>query len=252
MSITIGSARIGENGSITGGKDGDQKQKSTPDYVGEVSLQNFYVHSKGWYIIRLKNADYAKKCASSMKTACNNPNIGYNQNERYDVVKQGTSTKTKCNADCSALVRTCFKEATGKDPGDFNTSSEVSVLKETGLVDVLSYTSGTTLYTGDILVTKTKGHTVIVTDGASRTTTKSPTVAIPVIKKGNKGSNVKLLQKNLNSLGFKGKDGKKLTVDGEAGDNTIFALKSFQKKYSLAVDGIYGEKSYKKMNSLIK
>ena len=29
MSIYIGSARIGENGKITGGKDGDQKQTNT-------------------------------------------------------------------------------------------------------------------------------------------------------------------------------------------------------------------------------
>ena len=34
MSIIIGSARMGENGKITGGAAGDQKQTSVPDYKG--------------------------------------------------------------------------------------------------------------------------------------------------------------------------------------------------------------------------
>jgi hypothetical protein len=34
MTITIGSARIGEHGKAVGGKAGDQKQKS-PDYKGD-------------------------------------------------------------------------------------------------------------------------------------------------------------------------------------------------------------------------
>ena len=169
MGVIIGSARIGENGSITGGAAGDQKQTSTPDYKGEVSLENFYVHRKGWYVIRAKSDDIANKIASAMIRACNNPNIGYDQNGRYGVVTNGTNTKVKTEADCSSLVRTCVKEASGKDPGDFNTSSEPGVLQKTGLFEATkTYTSGMTLYTGDILVTKTKGHTVIVTNGAKR------------------------------------------------------------------------------------
>lgn len=175
MAVIIGSARIDEKGNATGGVVGDQKQTSTPDYKGEVSFQNFYVHSKGWYVLRPKSVDHAKAIAKSMKTACNNPNIGYDQNGRYGVVKYGTATKTKTEADCSSLVRVCVKEGTGKDPGDFNTSSEVSVLEKTGLFEAKkAYTSGMTLYTGDVLVTKTKGHTVIVTDGTERVSVSTP------------------------------------------------------------------------------
>lgn len=169
--IIIGSARMGENGSITGGKVGDQKQiSSTNDTAGEVSMQPFYVHSKGWYIIRHKDAGTAKKIAALMTTACNNPNIGYNQNDRYGVVKYGVNTKVKTNSDCSSLVRECVKEATGKDPGDFNTSSEWSVLNKMGVFSRISYVnqSSTPVYDGDILVTKTKGHTVIVVSGSPR------------------------------------------------------------------------------------
>ena len=45
--VYIGSARKDERGKYSGGAKGDQLQKSTPDYKGEVSQQPFYVHSKG-------------------------------------------------------------------------------------------------------------------------------------------------------------------------------------------------------------
>lgn len=162
MSVTIGSARIDENGHISGGKAGDQTGR-------EVSTQAFYVHSKGWYVLRPKSASVANKIASSMKQACANDNFGYDQGNRLDCLKYGTNSKVKTECDCGTLVRLCVKEASGKDPGNFNTANEVSVLQATGLFEpTMTYKSGMTLYTGDILVTKTKGHTVVVTSGASR------------------------------------------------------------------------------------
>lgn len=83
-------------------------------------------------------------------------------------------------------------------------------------------------------------------------TTKAPTVATPVIKSGSVGTQAKYLQQDLNYLGFKGKDGKTLTVDGDFGTNSVYALKAFQKKYGLEVDGIYGNASYNKMKSVCK
>lgn len=80
---------------------------------------------------------------------------------------------------------------------------------------------------------------------------KYPQVALPVLKKGEKGSEVKLLQQDLNFLKFKGKDGKALDVDGSFGDNTEYALKAWQKKHKLQVDGSYGKASYKKMQELL-
>lgn len=59
MAAIIGSARIDERGKATGGKAGDQKQKSTPDYKGEVLMQNFYASSKGWNILQAKTAEVA-------------------------------------------------------------------------------------------------------------------------------------------------------------------------------------------------
>lgn len=169
MKIMIGSARIDERGRASGGKAGDQKQAKTPDYSGEVSLENFYVARKGWYILRPKNAEHAAKIAERMLTACNNKNIGYDQNQRLGVIQNGIDTKKATEADCSSLVRACVKEATGIDPGNFTTANETAALKATGLFEErIAYKSGTVLYVGDILVTKTKGHTAIVVSGVCR------------------------------------------------------------------------------------
>lgn len=170
MNVILGSARVDERGKAQGGAAGDQKQTSnTNDMVGEVSMQKFYNHSKGWYILRPKSVDVANKIAVAMKTACNNANIGYDQSNRLGIITYGTATKTKTECDCSSLVRQCVKEASGKDPGNFTTATEVAVLEKSELFEKhIEYTSGTTLYTGDVLVTKTQGHTVVVVSGASR------------------------------------------------------------------------------------
>lgn len=162
MAVRIGSARCDENGKLTGGRAGDQNGR-------EVSEQNFYVHSKGWYILRPKSPETALKIAERMRAACNNPNLGYDQNQRTGVIKNGIDSKIPTECDCSALVRACVKEATGKDPGNFTTANEKGMLMATGLFDSIVYKTGTKICTGDILVTKSRGHTVICTEGNKRT-----------------------------------------------------------------------------------
>lgn len=261
--ILVGSARSDENNKLTGGKPGDQKQTSNKnDTKGEVSIQNFYVHSKGWYILRPKDISIAKKIAKAMIAACDNPNIGYDQYERYGLInnlkKYGTIAKVsvKTETDCSATVRACCIEA-GFDPGDFNTENEASVLEKTEKFEKkIAYTSSTPVYDGDVLVTKTKGHTVIVVGGNPRPTkvasTKAekkkeiPALARPILKLGSEGAEVIKLQKDLNYCGAS------LKVDGIVGDKTVKAIKTFQKKYKLAEDGIYGTKTRDKMKTLLK
>ncbi len=269
MTIKIGSARIDERGKTSGGAVGDQKQtSSTNDTKGEVSMQNFYVHSKGWYIFRPKDAAIATKIASAMKTACNNANIGYDQGNRLGVIKYGTATKTKTECDCSSLVRQCVKEASGKDPGNFTTANEPEKLKASGLFESkIAYTSGTKLYTGDVLVTKTKGHTVIVVEGYARTGSSASTSAkktysgtFPALpprgyyKLGdgyktltNYTTQIKRLQKLLNWI-----LDLTLTVDGDYGKKTAEAVATFQKKYSLTVDKEFGQKSLAKAKTIKK
>lgn len=171
MSVIIGSARIDECGKLSGGTARDQKQKSSTDYVGEVSMQNFYIHRKGWYVLRPKSPAHAIAIAKNMKDACNNWNIGYDQIERLGVIKNGIHSTVKTECDCSSLVRACVKEATGIDPGNFTTVNEAAALKKTGLFEeMFVYTTGTALFDGDILVTKSRGHTCVVCSGNPRTT----------------------------------------------------------------------------------
>lgn len=163
MAVIIGSARHDEHGNCySGGKAGDQTGQ-------EVSTQKFYNHSKGWNVLRAKDNKVAEKLAEAMKIACGNKNIGYDQLERYGVIKHGINTKVKTECDCSSLVRACIIYASGKDVGDFNTSNERSVILKSGLFDDMgSYHAGFVLRNGDILVTRTKGHTAIVVSGAKK------------------------------------------------------------------------------------
>lgn len=168
MGIVFGSARIDENGNISGGSAGDQSGR-------EVSTQAYYMHAQGWYCLRPKNVDVANKIATAMQQACDNNNIGYDQNQRNTVMTQlkayGSlaAIKTKCEADCSSLVRACIYQATGKDVGDIYTGNLASALENSGLFESrFSVSSESQLYNGDVLVTKTKGHTVVVVSGRSR------------------------------------------------------------------------------------
>ena len=72
------------------------------------------------------------------------------------------------------------------------------------------------------------------------------TVAKPTLRNGSKGTQVKYLQRDLSFI-LK----ISLVVDGDMGPKTITALKTFQRKYGLVVDGIYGNNSYNKMKSLL-
>ena len=161
----IGSARIDERGKASGGTPGDQKQTGTPDRKGEVSLQDFYVSPKGWVILRPKSVAYATGIAEAMLKACSNPMVGYDQARRLDILTDGIGSRIPTSCDCSSLVRACVREGTGKDPGNFTTANEAAKLMATGLFTQITYQPGTPLKTGDILATKTKGHTVVVVDG---------------------------------------------------------------------------------------
>lgn len=282
--IYIGSARIDERGKLFGGQAGDQKQtSSTNDTKGEVSMQPFYLHSKGWYILRPKDISAANKMASAMTIACNNKNIGYDQYNRLGIIEHGVDSKVKTEADCSSTVRACIIKATGKDVGNFNTANEASVLEKSGLFQKrIAYVNQTKtpIYNGDVLVTKTKGHTVIVVSGNPRsgkstinTSTNTSTVkytqkdfikdvqsaigvkvdgivgvktlsALPLISKSKntKHKVVKPLQKYLNIIGCSCG-----AVDGEFGKKTASAVKKFQQAKKLTVDGVVGQNTWKKL-----
>ena len=255
MAIMVSSARSDERGKYSGGKAGDQKQKSkTNDTRGEVSMQPMYTHRKGWIICRPKKVSHADAIADGGARAANNPNIGYSQSDRLGVVKHGINTKVKTNADCSSLVRQAVKEATGRDPGNFTTANEVNMLVATGLFTKTAYVnqSKTPVYNGDILVTKTKGHTVIVVSGNPRPRATVgnpypvPTRTIKLTEPMMKGDDVRWVQYHLIRLGFlpeyytdsKGK--KKSNIGGVYGTKTRNAVLAAQEHYGIRQDGIVG------------
>lgn len=172
MSTVFGSARHDENGKYSGGAVGDSLQTAVNDYSGEVSMQAGYVHSKGWVILRPKTDDLANRLAYAMQIACNNKNIGYDQGNRLGIMTYGIGTATKTECDCSSLVRACLKYC-GVTVGNFTTANAVSTILGSGQFNQKTFTSLSAVQTGDILVTKTKGHIVICIAGVARGATSS-------------------------------------------------------------------------------
>ena len=82
--------------------------------------------------------------------------------------------------------------------------------------------------------------------GSKTTTVKKPTVATPTLKKGSTGTQVKYLQQDLNFVIDAG-----LKVDSDYGSATEKAMRRFQTKYTLTIDGMYGPKSAAKMKTVI-
>ena len=242
MAVKVGSARIDENGKTHGGKAGDQNGK-------EVSTQAWYRHKKGWRVLRCKSADKADKIARAMQAACDNANIGYDQYQRdtlYNLAKtvdfDPGRVKTPCETDCSALVRVCLAYA-GITVKNFRTPNEASILLRSGEFIELKesrYTDQSTyLRRGDILVTRTQGHTVIVlSNGSKAETTPAEETPRTILKRGMKGEDVRRLQQRLIELGYALP---KYGADGEYGSETATAVKAFQLDRGLEADGIAGE-----------
>ena len=74
----------------------------------------------------------------------------------------------------------------------------------------------------------------------------------PYLKYGYRSEPVRGLQKILNSMGFLGKDYKRLEEDGVFGRNTEFAVADFQGRNGLVKDGVYGPLTYQKLYDILK
>lgn len=250
--VYVGSARSDENGKAYGGKAGDQKSGK------EVSTQAWYKHSKGWRVFRAKDAKKAAIIGAQMKAACNNDKIGYDQWERYDLFAEAkkvgfdlakVTVATEC--DCSELVRCCCAAAgimdlpssgfrTGNMPKNLLATGEFVELKGSKYTDQSSY-----LGIGDILVTASSGHTVVVISNGSKyegtVEVKDYALGERLLKKGDEGADVKVLQQQLLTLGY---DLGSYGADGDFGSKTAEALKAFQNDHDLEDDGEYGPKSH--------
>ncbi len=244
MAVKIGSARIDENGHITGGKAGDQTGR-------EVSTQDWYLHSKGWRVFRPILTDQAEKIALAMERACRNDNIGYDQcgrNSLYNLVKgdgfDPAKAASKTETDCSALVRVCCAFA-GIMLADFNTGTEAARLLASGAFREITESKvrngSEYLRRGDVLVTKTKGHTAVVLSYGSKVNeiplTKAYELGDRILRNGSEGDDVHELQSLLIQLGC---DCGRWGADGDFGDATEMAVRGYQRAHNLLEDGEAG------------
>lgn len=180
MAVMVGSARSSFGNTTPGDQNGGK----------EISTQAWYLHSKGWYVYRARDPEEREKIALAMEKACANDDIGYSQptrNTLYNDIKgkgfDPSKTSKKVNTDCSALVRVCCAYA-GIMLSDFITSNEGAALVNSGKFEKLTADKyckqADYLMRGDILCTKTKGHTVVVlTDGKK---VKSESLSTPSSK----------------------------------------------------------------------
>lgn len=258
--VYVGSARSDENGKAYNGKAGDQKSGK------EVSTQTWYKHSKGWRVFRAKNPEYAAKIAEIMRWGCESDLIGYDQWNRHTLYKELARYAFKkvylskaVETDCSALVRVCLKFCGIDVPEEFRTGNMPKYLLDSGEFIELKGSKYTDqpdyLGAGDILVTKTSGHTVVAIssgdkyEGAASVIVPVKEFGVDVLKRGDEGEAVRLMQIYLDQLGYDlGSSGK----DGDFGPKTESALKAFQQDNSLTVDGEFGEKSHAAMMALIE
>jgi hypothetical protein len=132
---------------------------------------------------------------------------------------------------------------TGNMPKNLLATGEFVELKGSKYTDKSDF-----LGFGDILVTSSSGHTVVViSNGAKYEGTievKEYALGERIISKGDEGADVKVMQNALISLGY---DLGTYGADGDFGSKTATALKAFQKEHGLEADGEYGPKSHEAM-----
>ena len=245
--VYVGSARIDEHGNAHGGMAGDQTG-------GEVATQRWYLHKQGWRVFCPVDSEKGKKIAWDMKAACANSHIGYDQYQRgtlYEVTKEVgfdcSKVEKDVETDCSALVRVCLAYA-DIHVENFRTYNEPSVLlKSKQFVEMVGdkYTKEATyLRTGDVLVTPSSGHTVVVLNDGDKAEEIAPAVTedeldMNLLKLGSKGPEVKTLQRLLNAILQV-----RLEVDGDFGKLTQNVVKIYQDKRKLEVDGVVGNDTW--------
>ena len=86
------------------------------------------------------------------------------------------------------------------------------------------------LVVGTATSAATKTATVAPADTTPTSRVGNCTVTLGQYVKGNYDPEIKTIQILLNAKGYKGKDGKALSVDGELGANTAYAIEQLQKK----------------------
>lgn len=153
--VKIGHASSDERGKYSGGKAGDQTGR-------EVCIRDWY--NRPWNkVLRPKRPEVANRSVRTCRDACNNENIGYDQNQRTTLYTQAkacgwviAAITVPCECDCSSLMAVCAIAAGVNVSKDIYTGNMVKALAATGEYEVLTegkyLASDAYLMPGDILV----------------------------------------------------------------------------------------------------
>ncbi|MDD4690085.1 MAG: phage tail tip lysozyme [Eubacteriales bacterium] len=265
-----------ENGRYSGGKAGDQKGD-------EWAVINWY--NRPWNVmLRHPESRIQGEIARLARDAARNNKVGYDQAQRYTFWEhlkasnyEPSQITINCEADCSsgvaAIVRAIGYKLNIQKLKDVSiyayTGNLRAVLKQAGFqvfTDSKYRTSPDYLLPGDILLYE--GHHVATnldrgkkvsggTANNSGTTTNNENGKVGTCKVELKSfglnaadAQFKTVQRILNALGYKGKDGLPLTIDGENGPNSQYATTCFQKDKKLSIN-TYGTVAAKTWAALL-
>lgn len=255
--VKISNCGHDENGRYAGGKAGDQTGT-------EYQIINWY--SRPWLcVLRFNNARIAAMIADMATKAAQNNLIGYDQgtagnsNDRYSFWQHLKASNydpaqitVACESDCSASTAAIVKGAGYrlnnvklKAVSIYLTTRNMrAAMKAAGakvLTDSKYLTSGDYLKAGDILLNDNHHVAIAVTTGA-KTSTPSTTLTgtfqtrLPILRKGNSGTSVAMLQAMLG-----------VEVDGQFGNDTYNSLKVFQKNVGVKANGTCGIDTWKRV-----
>lgn len=256
--VKISNCGHDENGRYAGGKAGDQTGT-------EYQIMNWY--SRPWLcVLRFNDAKIAAMIADMATKAARNNLIGYDQgtagnsNDRYSFWQHLKASNydpaqitVACESDCSASTAAIVKgagyrlnNAKLKAVSIYLTTRNMrAAMKAAGakvLTDSKYLTSGDYLKAGDILLNDNHHVAIAVTTGAKATSTPSTTLTgtfktrLPILRKGNSGTAVAMLQAMLG-----------VEVDGQFGNDTYNSLKVFQKNVGVKANGTCGIDTWKRV-----
>lgn len=253
--MSISNCGHDERSKYSGGQAGDQTGT-------EWQVINWY--NRPWKcVLRHPDAKVRKMIADMAKAAAKNNLVGYDQSQRYTFWEHLKASSydpakitIKCEADCSSGVAAIVKGA-GYRLG-IQKLKDVSIYLYTGNMraglkaagfEVLTaskyLTSDAYLLEGDILLNDNAHVATNLTTGSKAGT--GGITAKDYLSKGDTGTEVKDMQKKLIACGYScGSSG----ADGSFGNDTLAAVKKFQRENGLTVDGYFGEKSKAKLDSL--
>lgn len=247
-------ASISENGNA--GWDGQAKKG---DQTGkEVCVRNFY--SKPWNVmLRYKNSDIAEKATQIALKLANSNLVGYDQSERnnlYNALKRNNfdvdryiASGEKTETDCSAFVYAVYAclipsmRFDGNAPVTSNMKDFLTCCGFKANTDG-KYLLGNDMIEGDILL-KEGSHVVMCTEGVIKSMEKT-NIELPVLEKGMSGLDAIYTVQSLLKYN-EGVDIGKYGIDGDFGTDTEKAVRTFQSKNGLSVDGIVGHDTYRKL-----